>query len=293
MINLPPSLLFLTALPAVVLSVWLMHIANVPRSILIQQVVVAAFMFTLFYSQLRLRRRHLAVGIKWFPLFLSLSLFIPLVMATGSSPKRWLVLGSSRLYIASVVLPAALYLLGKPSRSHVINAASVTAAVLALMLHPDAAQLSAFSLAMFLILAVSNWPRPICLAFAAGLLLCNVFAWRFPDSLAPVPYVEGVFHLAASASPLLLLAALFSAAMLVIGLAWIGLTLRSGGPLAVALYYACLFAIAPLQVTPVPLLGFGAGPIIGYFLVTSLIWLNRGDSDPDRRSTFPGFMSAF
>ena len=45
----------------------------------------------------------------------------------------------------------------------------------------------------------------------------------------------------------------------------------SAGPLAVAVYYATLFALAPLQTTPVPLLGFGAGPILGYLLVASVV----------------------
>ena len=38
-----------------------------------------------------------------------------------------------------------------------------------------------------------------------------------------------------------------------------------------ALYWATVFALAPRQVTPVPWLGFGAGPILGYFLVAGSV----------------------
>ena len=39
------------------------------------------------------------------------------------------------------------------------------------------------------------------------------------------------------------------------------------GLLAVAMYYVALVGLAPLEITPVPLLGFGAGPILGYLLM--------------------------
>jgi hypothetical protein len=37
--------------------------------------------------------------------------------------------------------------------------------------------------------------------------------------------------------------------------------------MAVAIYYTTLVALAPLEITPVPLIGFGAGPILGYLLM--------------------------
>lgn len=64
------------------------------------------------------------------------------------------------------------------------------------------------------------------------------------------------------------------------GLVWVARTSGCSSALAVAVYYATLFALAPLEITPVPLLGFGSGPILGYFLVTSLrrTMLPFGDS---------------
>ena len=106
----------------------------------------------------------------------------------------------------------------------------------------------------------------------AGMLLIGVIAtWRLPDPLAPVPYVEGVFRLAADVSPWALAAAVLSAVLPVATLAHVARQNRSVGVLAVAVYLAGVFALAPLQVTPVPLLGFGAGPILGYFLAAGLI----------------------
>ena len=162
-------------------------------------------------------------------------------------------------------------MLGAPFRAPAIYAASVAVAATALVLQPDASQLSAFALAMLLLLAASSAHLLLRWALVAVLVACTLVAWRIPDPLAPVRYVEGVFHLAAEISPLALLAALISAAMPVMALVWVARVTRSIGTLAVAVYYTSLFALAPLQVTPVPLLGFGAGPILGYFLVAGAI----------------------
>jgi len=141
----------------------------------------------------------------------------------------------------------------------------------ALLFQPDAAQLSAFVAALSVILVNSSWRLALRLGLFALLLCCTVAAWRVPDPLAPVRYVEGVFRLAAEVSPVALLAAVVSAALPVLGLVAFARSTESNAPLAVAAYYTTLFALAPFQVTPVPLLGFGFGPILGYFLAASLV----------------------
>jgi hypothetical protein len=162
-------------------------------------------------------------------------------------------------------------LLGAPLRVPAIYAASVAAAATALVLQPDASQLTAFALAMLVLLAAPSSHLLRRLALSAVLLCCTAVAWRAPDPLVPVRYVEGVLNLAAEVSPFALLAALISAALPVIAFVWVARATRSRGTFAVAVYYASLFALAPLQATPVPLLGFGAGPILGYFLVASVV----------------------
>ena len=127
-----------------------------------------------------------------------------------------------------------------------------------------------------MILLNSTWRFPLRLGLFALILCCAVAAWRVPDPLAPVRYAEGVFSLAADVSIVALLAAVVSAALPVLGLVWLARSTLWSAPLAVAAYYTTLFALAPLQVTPVPLLGFGSGPILGYFLVASILVSSGG-----------------
>lgn len=258
-------------MPALALSVWLLHIAEAPRSAQWLQVAVATVAAAVFVVSNRMGRVKSAGQTQWLALALALSLFIPLLPGSQGSPARWLVLGDTRLYVAPVVLPVALFWLGARVHAHAIYAASVTVAATALVLQPDASQLSAFAVAMLVLLATSNLPLLLRIALLAVLLCSVVVAWSTPDPLAPVPYVEGVFTLAAEVSPFALLAAVSVAALPATAFVWVSRNTRSSGAFAVAVYYASLFALAPLQVTPVPLLGFGTGPILGYFLVAGVV----------------------
>jgi hypothetical protein len=161
-------------------------------------------------------------------------------------------------------------LLGAPLRVPAIYAASVAAAATALVLQPDASQLTAFALAMLVLLAAPSSHLLRRLALSAVLLCCTAVAWRAPDPLVPVRYVEGVLNLAAEVSPFALLAALISAALPVIAFVWVARATRSRGTFAVAVYYASLFALAPLQATPVPLLALALARSWATFLSQAL-----------------------
>lgn len=100
-------------------------------------------------------------------------------------------------------------------------------------------------------------------------LLMAIASWGRPDPLVPVPYVEGVFALAATVSHLALVLSVAAAAAPVAVLALFAFATKSVGVQAVATYFGVLLLLAPTQATPVPLLGFGAGPILGYFLMAS------------------------
>jgi len=159
--------------------------------------------------------------------------------------------------------------------SQLACAAAMVLAGIALLLQPDACQLTAFTLAAIPVVGASAFARPLKYAVIASLLFLALISWQIPDPLQPVLHVEGVFVLARQVSMLALLAAIAAAALPVLVLAWLSFTQRSAGLLAVAVYYATLFVLAPLQLTPVPLLGFGAGPVLGYFLAARLASAGR------------------
>lgn len=183
---------------------------------------------------------------------------LPLLLPS-TAPHRWLGAGGFRLYIASVVLPGTVLLLAQARKGWAVLLA-ITAALAA---QPDASQATAFALAGLVVLW--HTPLSVLVRIGVGIALAGAatVAWLRPDPLEPVSYVEGVLVLAQQVGPLALVFALVALALPIAAL------LRLG-QVAVAVYYATILFYAYHQLTPMPLLGFGIGPILGYFGMASI-----------------------
>lgn len=257
--------------PALGVGLWLLRVGDAPRGASVMQAVAVGAGAALYLMMIRPRSLRAVGETHWLPLVLAGGLFVPLVVASQDGPARWLVLGGVRLYLAPILLPLALLHLGAAAQKVSIAVVTALVAAGALVWQPDAAQLTAFACAMTPVLVFAAAPRLVRLGLLGVLVGSAVVAWRAPDPLAPVPYVEGVFTLAAGVSPWALAAAVLAAALPVATLAWVARVIRSPGTFAAAVYFGVVCALAPLQVTPVPWLGFGAGPILGYFLVAGAV----------------------
>jgi hypothetical protein len=109
-----------------------------------------------------------------------------------------------------------------------------------------------------------------------------VTAWAFtrPDPLAPVPHVEGVFAIALGRSLFAGFAIIASAFTLISGL--YAYSLRGPAWLAaVAAYYAVLFVCSVAGLTPAPLIGYGAGTLLGFGLMAAVSRWVEPDALPD------------
>jgi hypothetical protein len=269
-----PHILVAAPIPALLGSLLLLQLALAPRALVVQQAIVAIVAITSALLYLRYAKpKPTTRASLWLLLGTVALVWAPLLGVASSSPHRWLGLVGFRIYIAPVVLPLFLLLWHRAlSDSQATAASSIGAAALiglGLLVQPDAAQLTAFALASVPVLGFSKPLRIARLLTLTALLGAAAVSWRQPDPFAPVPYVEGVFTLAASSSIWALLAAILSAALPITALAWLASRTGSKSVLAVMLYFVALYLLTPLQVTPVPLLGFGAGPIIGYFIMAS------------------------
>lgn len=267
-------LLSLSAVPAIVASLWLMKLGSAPSSLIVQQAsfglggLVAAVIAT---QRVWRGNRH-ASSLPALAL-LVVCLFLPLALASPPLPARWFGALGFRLYLAPVVLPLFLVLWSDalaagPQSPWPIPFVGVLAGF-ALLAQPDASQLSALAAAAVPLLWRSKQPAGTKFLVLIALAALAALSWTRPDPTSPVAYVEGVFLLAANSSPLLLAVAAVAATLPVAGLLLSARTTSSYGLLSVAIYYAVLLVLGIAQVTPVPLLGFGAGPILGYFIMSS------------------------
>lgn len=193
----------------------------------------------------------------------------------ASEPDRWLSIGPVSLYVAPIVLPALLIgcsvWLARGGRSALFASAAVVGASLLLALQPDASQTLALLVATAIASARSRSAVSIGAVLGAGVSA----AWAFsqPDPLQPIAHVEGVFALALTHSLPAGIAVAAGAAALVIGLQ-VNASIGRKSLSVVAAYYAVLFACSIAGLTPAPLVGYGAGPVLGFGLLVAVAsWL--------------------
>lgn len=270
-------------LPALAMGILVMRASGVPAMAWGQNLVACVIGIVLCF--ILARPRSSRRGEAAFPIaaVLALGLLAATWLDAGvQDVHRWLRLGPVRLHAGALVLPVVLATLAgleRAGRRHVSTLLSIATAFL-LVLQPDAAQATAFAAGAIVLLLPRNradgyaWIRLVPLLALAGL------SWLRNDPLAPVPHVEGIVGLAmelgtgwgaAAVASLLLLPLPFFAARKA-GDRRIGLALGT---------YVLVTIVAPaLGYFPVPVLGQGASPIIGYLMAIGLMKGFQGSVPP-------------
>ena len=266
--------LLAAALPALAGSLLLMRQAGAGATLLTQQIAVAGVSF----AAVALTRSRVSRDRTTPPAALALAIAIvllwaPLWASTLTGPERWLRVAGMRVYVASMLLPAVVLVLARALRPSVSMPRwtwfGMPVALWALAAQPDASQATAFALTYALPLARASAGAGIKTAVTATLAVGVAWAWWQADPLLPVSYVEGVLDLAADAGPVALVAALAALALPLLMLTRQARASNDTALLSVAIYYAAIDVLAWRQLTPMPLLGFGAGPIVGYALMVA------------------------
>jgi cell division protein FtsW (lipid II flippase) len=190
---------------------------------------------------------------------------------TGSmGVHRWIQVGPLTVHAGAVCLPLFIVALGaldafgwKLRWGPMLLAMAVA---MLLLLQPDAAQATALAAAVFTLLIANKQRAPA--AWVAALVIAALAGWTWAqrDPLPPVPYVEGIIGLARQNGPVWLVASI--AALAVLPLPFFIGPWGSHSVFVRALgVYWCVCILAPLfGHFPVPLVGFGLSPIVGYFV---------------------------
>ncbi|WP_246357295.1 hypothetical protein [Pyxidicoccus fallax] len=193
--------------------------------------------------------------------------------------RRWMELGPVRLHASSVFAPWVLVAIS--ASLHRRFALSVVLALAMSAIHvaqPDAGQGTAFALAAVTLLARARsipWPRRAL--GCAGVLALGLAAWFRVDPLHAVPHVERIVHLAAAQGPVLGALAVLSLALLFVPSVWTATRAPTsdapGAMLSVSLavYLAVTVLVTELGNFPVPVLGAGAGAVLGWYAMTGML----------------------
>lgn len=188
---------------------------------------------------------------------------------------RWIHLGPFTINAAMLSIPptiAALFQLFH--QKHIFPASGITAIIaLLLFLQPDASQLTGFSAPMILILLKQKDLKFFRIAFCIFLCILTVITWILGDPLLPVDYTEGILLLLGELSFPLLALGIFSLFLLPVPFVLLSDSQNRFITVCIALYYWLITLSSFFGNFPVPVMGYGISPIIGYLLF--YIWLAR------------------
>lgn len=181
---------------------------------------------------------------------------------------RWIQFGGFRLNVGEAFLPAFVVVIGLLSKVHRLVSLFVFAI---LLVQPDAGRVTALAAATW---AVFSFKRPISIAlgFSLAFLFLTCLAWNRFDPLGRVSYVEDIAALAFARSWLCGIGSILSLLLLPLPFA---IDYRVNGTvesLALAAYFTASIIVPFIGNFPVPVLGYGASGLIGYFVGLSVLF---------------------
>ena len=255
--------LLIASLPALLLGVaWMIH-TNVPAFIPLQNVAAATIGLTVAVVA---TRRHVSnSGGLTLTTVLILLLLATLLDHGMNGVHRWLRAGPVRVHVASVVLPLILVELDRAFRRRDLRAALAAMFVVmtALVIQPDASEATSFAGASIVLLVMYLRRHGAAIGGIAGVLGLAGASLLRPDPLAPVPYVEEIAVRIARQGPAWQAMVIIVLLLLLVPFALPTVSRVAGA--AIAIYFGLLIAASFWGVFPVPVLGYGTSPIIGYF----------------------------
>jgi cell division protein FtsW (lipid II flippase) len=193
---------------------------------------------------------------------------------------RWISLGPVRLNASAVTLPwilLALRMLLSQARPG-LALGLVAVPQLIHIAQPDAGQATAFSAGVLVLFSTArSIPKGWSVAGSAIAVTGTALAWGRADPLGAVPHVERILHLAADQGVPWLLAALVALGGLFLPMVHGVVRLRSTRSEAAAMalslgaYFGGALAATELGNFPVPMLGAGAGHVLGWYCALAIL----------------------
>lgn len=277
--NLRYFLPLVVTLPSVVVGAIAMKFNGIPQMIFAQNLayLLIAWLVSCFAVSIR-HKTNKKISLK-IMMVISLIIYILTYIDGGiGGVHRWISIGPIRLYVSSILLPVFIIQLGTlfSVKNEMIAIVITIIVSIMLFLQPDASQLTAFVVPMIMIISKVNRSD---LRHIVTILLVTlvILSWFFLDSLPAVPHVEEIVKMVSNMGMLWLTLGYASLAML--PSPFILLAPKSFELLSrcIGLYFIIVIISTWFGNFPVPLMGFGVSPIIGYFV--AITWLIKDKTD--------------
>lgn len=206
-------------------------------------------------------------------------LFLTFISSGIEGVHRWVSVGPIKLYVAVIVLPIIIINLWEllQIRDWWFAAAITIVVTILLALQPDASVITAFAIPMIMALwnKINNNIFRFCIVVLLSALI--IVSWVFLDGLQPVSYVENIVSLVANMGIIWLILGVIS--LLILPLPFIFFSPQKYKLLSVSIgmYFIIILISTLFGDFPVPLMGYGVSPIIGYFI--SITWFAKSKNN--------------
>ncbi len=272
--NLKGIISYFLMFPAIFIGTLAMASYGVTSSIWIQNIIIW-ILGTVLGSVFTIRNKEKNLSISNFShtIIIVTLLVLPFWFNDLEGVRRWLSFGTINLYIASIILPLLIIHLWKLALNNrersVIGLTFITLVIL--LFHPDAGQLTAFACAAAIILWKKISNRMIKLLSITLTAAFGIVSWVFLDDLAPVPYVEHIIFLVAELGNIWFILGIFSLILLLSPFFFYGK--KNIISLSLGVYFLMTMIVTLFGNFPMPIMGYGTSPIIGYLVAVT--WLNK------------------
>lgn len=135
-----------------------------------------------------------------------------------------------------------------------------------LALQPDASQTTGFVVPMILLLLDKADKSVIRYSVSILISVIPLISWIYIDSLPPIAYVEGIIMMVKNLGTVWLLIGIYSLALLPLPFIILPSKCYRLISFCLGLYFIIILISTVFGNFPVPLMGYGISPIIGYFI---------------------------
>lgn len=261
-------------LPSIFIGILAMISSGVSSSIWIQNILiwllgtVLGFIYLVCSKEKNSSKRNLLHTI----VIIALLVF-PFLFNGLDGVHRWLTFGPINIYIASIILPLLIIHLWKSALNHhELYVIGVTFfALVILLFHPDAGQVTAFACALAIILWKKIRNRLLKLIILIFTTAVVIISWVFLDDLAAVPYVEHIIFLAANMGDIWFILGILS--LLLLLLPFFFFSKATIASLSLGVYFLIMIIVTFFGHFPMPIMGHGVSPVIGYLI--AITWVNK------------------
>jgi len=210
--------------------------------------------------------------------FILISLFfliITLISPGINGVHRWVSIGIVKFNVSFIVLPMMIIELWKISQLKGLGLTVVLTLAISILLaiQPDASQLTGFAIPMMVMLC-SRLDKHHLRTFIVGILtILIIISWVFLDDLPAVAYVEKIVSLLANMGLMWFIVGVISLALLPMPFILFPPKNFKLPSICVGLYFMIILLSTLFGNFPIPLMGYGISPIIGYYI--SITWYTK------------------